>query len=225
MGGFMRANLFRGVDHEQVNAALTEFWEGEGYRLEEAGAESRDNCYALHQELNGWTAMEWTIGWEWDLRRRAQLHVSRTYDCPGLLTFVYDGDLWGYELFHHGEAVDHFVQWTEPGFGFFHDLPREGRPEVLVAQFPDLSLDVEHARGYLTSVSIDDPAYEHFDWDPNDPRNRPVRDGDHAGRLDAEAVYDFWRFLGVNPPEMTVNGFFASSVHCRFTTQLADGHP
>lgn len=218
MGGFLRCNLFYGVDHQQVYDALDEFWQSQQYRL--AGADSSvKDCYTLHQHDNGWTVLEWTRGWEWDLRRRAQLHVSRTFDCPGLLTFVYDGDLWGYELFHHGREVDHFVQWTEAGHGFFHDRPRTGRPDLLVAQFPDLGLNLEHARGYLTSVSIDDDSFEDFYWSDNDPRNSPVRAGDRCGRLDAYAVRDFWRFLGVEPDDNPTPDLFAAPVWRRFTTE------
>lgn len=199
MGGFLRCNLFHGVDHQQVYEALSEFWHSEGYRLALADPK-RTDVYTLHEQRDGWTALEWTAGWEWDLRRRAQFHVSRVYDRPGLLTFVYDGDYWGYELFHHGTEVDHFVQWTDAEQRFFDDRPVHGRPELLVAQFPALKLDLEHARGYLTGYSIDDPAYEDFLWeDDDDPRNRPVREGDRWGRLDAGAVFDFWRFLGMEP--------------------------
>ncbi|AOR33301.1 hypothetical protein BFF78_21480 [Streptomyces fodineus] len=175
--------------------ALTDFWEAEGYRLVLADPKQKD-FYTLHEEHNGWTVLDWTRGWEWDLRRRAQFHVSRVYDCPGLLTFMYDGDYWGYELFHHGVEVDQFVQWADADQCFFDDRPVGGRPELLVEQFPDLRLDLDHVRGYLTSYSTDDPAYEDFLWDDDDPRNRPVREGDAWGRLDGGAIFDFWSFLG-----------------------------
>jgi hypothetical protein len=217
MGRFLRCNLFYGVDHQQVYDALDEFWQSEQHQLVDVDASVRD-CYTLHEQHNRWTPLGWTGGWEWDLRRRAQLHVSRTYDCPGVLTFVYDGELWGYELFHHGKEMDHFVQWTETGHGFFSDRPLTGRPEVLVAQFPALKLNLEHARGYLTSVSVDDDAYEDFDWEDRDPRNRPVRAGDRSGRLDDEAIFDFWRFLGVEPASNATLELFAAPVFRRFTT-------
>ena len=215
MGGFLRCNLFRGVDHRQVYEALSEFWEGEGHRLAPADPKQTD-VYTLHEEHNGWTVLDWTPGWEWDLRRRAQLHVSRVYDCPGLLTFMYDGNYWGYELFHHGGAVDQFVQWTAAEQRFFDDLPVHGRPELRVAQFPELKLDLEHVRGYLTPYSADDPAYEDFWWDDDDPRNRPVREGDRWGRLEAEALFDFWRYLGVRSPSGT--GLYPPDWR-RFTTE------
>ncbi|SHM83692.1 hypothetical protein [Actinacidiphila paucisporea] len=220
MGGFLRCNLFYDVDHQQVYEALDEFWQNRQHRLADADSTVED-CYTLHQRHNDWTVLEWTRGWEWDLRRRAQLHVSRTYDCPGLLTFVYDGDLWGYELFHHGTEVDHFVQWVESDQGFFPDVPRTGRPDLLVAQFPDLGLDLTHARGYLTSVRLDDDSFEDFYGSDDDPRNRPVREGDRSGRLDAFAVFDFWRFLGVEPDDNPTADLFAAPVWRRFTTEPA----
>ncbi|WP_329380368.1 hypothetical protein OG625_14775 [Streptomyces sp. NBC_01351] len=201
MGYFTRRNLFHGVGHQQVYDALAEFWEGERHTLVPADRETRD-AYTLYEQRGGWTVLEWNIGWEWDLRRRAQFHVSRAYDCPGLLTFVHDGDFWAYELFHHGEAVDHFIQWVYPGQSWFPGRPIDGRPELLVAQFPALKLNVEHARGYLSSIRLDelpedDPLWD--DEDDEDPRAQPVREGDEAGRLDALAVFDFWRYLGVDP--------------------------
>ncbi|MET8950592.1 hypothetical protein ACWEO4_04295 [Streptomyces sp. NPDC004393] len=197
--------------------ALSEFWKGGGYRLPPAADKATD-VYTLHEQYNGWTVLEWTRGWEWDLRRRAQLHVSRTYDYPGLLTFMYDGDYWGYELFHHGAAVDQFVQWTDGDQHFFDDRPVHGRPELLVAQFPALKLDLEHARGYITGYDYGDESYADFLWEEDDPRNRPVRDGDLWGRMEAQAVFDFWRFLGAEPAEPG-NERFASNVWQRFTTE------
>lgn len=159
--------------------------------------------------------LEWTRGWEWDLRRRAPFHVSRVYDRPGLLTFVHDGDLWGYGPFHHGEEVDHFIQWIENGQRFFRDRRIGGRPEVLVARFPDLDLDVGHARGHLGSVRIDElPEDESYWEDGEDPRTRPVREGDTAGRLEPDAVFDFWRHLGVER---------AAPARRHFTTEAVEG--
>ena len=218
MGLFLRTNLFRGVDQEQVYSALEQFWSKERHQLMDGLAPNGDS-YVLHEQRDGWTMLDWTKGWEWDLRRRAQLHVSRTLDCPGLLTFVYDGDLWGYELFRRGQVVDRFLQWTDTGPGFFGDLPCQGQPDVLVAQFPELELDVAHARAYLTSISVDDPRYEDFSWDEYDPRNRPARDGDRWGRLEAAVVYDFWRFLGVEARRANHRYSFTAPVWRRFTTQ------
>ncbi|RAG85251.1 hypothetical protein DN069_12870 [Streptacidiphilus pinicola] len=217
MGLFLRTNMFRGVDQEQVYAALEQFWSQERHHLEDDQSPGADS-YALHEQHNGWTVLNWTKGWEWDLRRRAQLHVSRVLDCSGLLTFVYDGDLWGYELFHHGQVVDRFLQWTDTGPKFFGDLPCQGAPDVLVAQFPELGLNVRHARAYLTSISADDPRYEDFAWDEYDPRNQPARDGDRWGRLEPAAIYDFWRYLGVETHRANHRYTPTAPIWRRFTT-------
>lgn len=100
----------------------------------------------------------------------------RAHDCPGLLLFIYDDDFWGCELVHHGTVIDQFQQETDNIGSFFGDLPCQGRPDLLLAQFPALDLDIEHARAYLTHYSIDDPAYEDIDWEnEHDPRNSPAR--------------------------------------------------
>jgi seryl-tRNA(Sec) selenium transferase len=72
MGTFQRTNLFYGVDHEQVYAALEEFWRREEHtlKLEDVNDVNRDS-YALRERRGDWTVLEWTRGWEWDLRRRA----------------------------------------------------------------------------------------------------------------------------------------------------------
>ncbi|MFC9634307.1 hypothetical protein ACFTY8_34885 [Streptomyces mirabilis] len=203
MGTFRRTNLFYGVDHERVYTALEEFWQQEGHSLEglrddDAHRHYYGDYYTLHEQRDGWTVLDWNKGWEWDLRRRAQLHVSRVHDCPGLLVFIYDDDFWGCELFNHGAVVDQFQQQTDNIGSFFGDLPCQGRPDLLLAQFPALDLDVEHARAYLTHYSIDDPAYEDIDWeDEHDPRNSPVRPGDAFGRLEGGVYWEFQDFLGV----------------------------
>lgn len=211
MGTFRRTNLFYGVNHEQAYAALEGFWRHEEHRLkaEDVNDLNRD-AYTLHERRGDWTVLEWNRGWEWDLRRRAQLHVSRVYDCPGLLVFIYDDDFWGCELFHHGTVIDQFQQETDIIGSFFGDLPCQGRPDLLLAQFPALDLDIEHARAYLTHYSIDDPAYADIDWeDENDPRNSPARPGDGWGRLDGGVYWAFQHFLGVDG---------SSPVWRRFTT-------
>ncbi|MGW5258173.1 hypothetical protein ACWERW_35500, partial [Streptomyces sp. NPDC004012] len=82
---------------------------------------------------------------------------------------------------------------------FFGDLPCQGRPDLLLAQFPALDLNIEHARGYLTHYSTDDPGYEDIDWeDEHDPRNSPVRPSDGYGRLEGGVYWDFQNFLGVD---------------------------
>jgi hypothetical protein len=208
VGVFLRCNLFREVDHEQVHAALTDFWVSENHRVTPADP-ATDDAFVLHEQRNGWTALEWTRGWEWDLRRRAQFHVSRVHNCPGLLIFVYDGDFWGLELFHHGEAMDHFVSW--PDWEFFPGRPVGGRPDLLVAQFPDLALDLEHARGYLSVHRY----YTSSDVDDEDDAR--VREGDRWPPGDAMVVFDFLRFLGAPPNSGPLDVLFAAPVWRRFT--------
>ncbi|MEY9874776.1 hypothetical protein ABH931_004276 [Streptacidiphilus sp. MAP12-33] len=210
MGTFRRTNLFYGVDHEQVYAALEEFWLQQGHTLRREDVNNVNlDSYELHERRGDWTVLEWTKGWEWDLRRRAQLHVSRTLDCPGLLVFIYDDDFWGCELFHHGTVIDQFQQESDVRGSFFDDLPIEGRPDLLLAAFPALGLDPDHARGYLTHYSIYDPWYDEVDWeDDNDPLNQPVRPDDGFGRLDGGVYWNFQHFLGVEP----------APVRHRFTT-------
>ncbi|WP_101376940.1 MULTISPECIES: hypothetical protein [unclassified Streptomyces] len=218
--------MFYGAGHQQVYEALRDFWEAEDYRL--ADASPVEDAFTLHQTRDAWTALNWTRGWEWDLRRRAQFHVSGVLDCPGLLTFMYDGDNWGYELFHHGTPIDQFLQWAVPGQQYFSSGSVQGNPALVVAQFPMLNLDLDHARGYLTSVDVADPAYEDFDFESDDPRNRRVRAGDWWGRLEAEVMFDFWRFLGVEPapPDgkylFPAPGLFEAPAWRRFTTQRAE---
>jgi hypothetical protein len=91
------------------------------------------------------------------------------------------------------------VIWTAEGRPN-EEMPcdlRYGRPGLLLAQFPALELDIDHARAYLTHYSIDDPGYEDIDWeDEHDPRNPPVRPGDGCGRLEGGAYWSFQNFLG-----------------------------
>jgi hypothetical protein len=88
-----------------------------------------------------------------------------------------------------------------------------------VARFPDLELDVEHTGGHLTGVSVDDDSFDDFDRADDDPRNRPVREGDRWGRLDAGAVFDFWRFLGVRPDGKRTPHLFTAPAWRSFTTE------
>ncbi|HZM74875.1 MAG TPA: hypothetical protein VFC19_04065 [Candidatus Limnocylindrales bacterium] len=111
MGLALRYNIFHHADPKAVYGLLHAFWEKRGHRIVEGPREF--NGYVLHHERNGWTLLNWSGGWEWKLRREAQLRISRLLNCTGLLVFVYDGRYWGYELFHQGVEVDHFVQKPE----------------------------------------------------------------------------------------------------------------
>ncbi|GAA1069765.1 hypothetical protein GCM10009665_77400 [Kitasatospora nipponensis] len=193
MGLFLRDTSFRTSDHEGVYRALTEFWDSEGFELvpvpPPVPGSARTDCFTLHRGGDGWTHLGWTAGWEWDLRRRAQLHVSRALDCAGLLTFVYDGESWGYELFESGAVRDQFVHWIEETF-FFPGRDTTGRPDVLVDVFPELALDAATVAGYLSPF-------------PEDERDEPswnvrVRPDDAYTRGDPLCFMDFWRMLGID---------------------------
>lgn len=108
MGLALRLNAFRDVEAADVYGALATFYEKRNAPLVPEPDPQR--CYDLYQRRGRWCVLEWDAGWEWTLRREAQLHVSRQLGVPGLLAFVHDGDYWGYALFDHGEAIDHFVQ-------------------------------------------------------------------------------------------------------------------
>lgn len=91
MGLKPRCNLFHAVDAEPVYQALVSFWEQRHSRLQAIAPAARD-AYRLHGQRGGWALLDWDAGWEWTLRREAQLHVSRVLGCAGLLVFMYDGD-------------------------------------------------------------------------------------------------------------------------------------
>jgi len=115
MGLALRYNIFHHADPKAVYGLLHAFWEKRGHRIvetEEPPFHSYGD-YRLYHERNGWTLLDWDGGWEWKLRREAQLFISRSLNCPGVLVFVYDGWYWGYELFGYGEELDHFVQRPE----------------------------------------------------------------------------------------------------------------
>jgi hypothetical protein len=188
----MRINAFHGVRHDAVLAGLESFWARHGRRLNTVPADdpASVDSYELHAMRDGWTLLNWTMGWEWDLRRQAQLHVSRALDCAGILVFVYDGDDWGYELFHHGEAVDHFVQDPQPGNTWFPGQSLAGQPEVLVAQFPGLALKPAQMAPYLVQRPED--------WDLAEEWDVPAAPGDEFSRGDELAALAFVRRLGIS---------------------------
>jgi|GEM_PF-4484491 len=71
MGLFLRVNLFYQVDHDDVLNALAEFYQQSGQAPIDHGEES---CrYELYESNNDWTVLCWDGGWEWEIRRQAQL--------------------------------------------------------------------------------------------------------------------------------------------------------
>jgi hypothetical protein len=99
VGLALRYNLFHHADPKAVYGLLHTFWQKRSHRVIESNT---PDTYVLYHEHNGWTLLDWDRGWEWKLRREAQLYVSRKLSCAGLLVFVFDGRYWGYELFDQG---------------------------------------------------------------------------------------------------------------------------
>ena len=164
--------------------ALATFYEQRGAVL--VPERDRRRSHDLRERQGRWCLLEWDAGWEWTLRREAQLHVSRELGVPGLLVFVYDGDYWGYELFDRGEAVDHFVQTSmDP-----------------VINFPDRNMDGDAAllAGTL-GVNHGDVAPYLARWHGWPERARRMqeraRPGDEFTRWDEAAVLDFLRAIQV----------------------------
>lgn len=143
-------------------------------------------------------------GWEWDVRRQAQFHISRELACQGFLIFVYDGDYWGYEFFQNGIARDHFLQQEEicSGIDWFPGKACQGYPGLIAEEFPQLG------EATLADYLMRDPLWTKTDrelttleFEARSAEHRsldvPVRAGDEFTRFDECAVLDFLRYLGV----------------------------
>lgn len=161
-------------------------------QVEQVPLDARVDAFDLYEQRDGWTVMRWTSGWEWKLRRQAQLHVSEVLGRAGILVCVYDGDDWGYELFDRGAAVDWFVQWPQEGNTWFPGRDLSGRPEAVVGAFPDLALEHSEVATYLVQPP-DDLVFLEDDevW------NVPARPGDRFRRGHECAALDFLGLLGV----------------------------
>jgi hypothetical protein len=136
VGLFIRINAFRGVSHADVHAALAEFWSRHARQVQPVPPNTRLDAFELYEQRDSWTVLRWTSGWEWNLRRQAQLYVSQVLGCAGILVFVYDGDDWGYELFDRGAAVDWFIQWPQEGNTWFPGRDLSGSPRQLSPRSP-----------------------------------------------------------------------------------------
>jgi hypothetical protein len=211
MGLFIRINAFRGVSPAVVHAALAEFWSRQARLVEPVPLGASVDAFDLREERDGWTVMRWTSGWEWNLRRQAQLYVSEVLDCAGILVFVYDGDDWGYELFDRGTAVDWFIQWPQEGNTWFPGQDLSGRPETVVAAFPDLSLDRSDVAAYL--VQRPDDFGDEETWDV------PARPGDRFRRGDECAALDFLGLLGVTVDVVEDQLTWSAPLWCRFRAE------
>lgn len=204
MGLSLRLNLFHEVSAEAVLRAVGAFYEGQGKRLVNHG----DEFWALHlhEREGAWTTLWLDGGWEWNVRRQAQLDVSRRLGCAGFLIFVFDGDYWGYEFFSHGEVLDQFVQEDpEDGVGWFPGRLLVGDAGVLARR---LGLRSDDVKSYL----VRDPTMSHaaFGLDADDVTAHldlqeqsskldvPARPGDEFTRFHECSVLDFLRLLGVD---------------------------
>lgn len=185
MGLKLRYNLFHGVTAAEVYGAYVSFYAERGRPLQDVGKESQQLDF--YESAGGWVVVSLDGGWEWKERREAQLAASRRLWCPGFLVFVYDGDYWGYELFDHGEAVDHFVQEADRQVcNWFPDEDCRGNAAVVVEHLPFLRID--DVTPYLVQ--------SHNHARP-EGLNVPARPGDEFRRFDECAAVDFLRMLGV----------------------------
>lgn len=193
----LRYSLFYGVQPAEVYDVYARFWAAVGHPLCDPQYDPanphrhRFEELALHEPGNGWMILSWNAGWEYALRRQAQMVVSATLGCSGLFVFVFDGDFWGYELFRNGVALDHFVQ--DPAqcntlFDAYCDC--RGKPERIATEFPWLRTeDLAPYLVQLPDMSISDAEYERLDV--------PARAGDEFTRFAECSVLDFLRLLGI----------------------------
>jgi hypothetical protein len=200
MGLKLRLNLYYQVDARAVYDAYRAFYAAIGKNVIDSGDDFFQ--FTLHENDQDWTVLSLDGGWEWSVRRQAQLEVSRRLNCRGFLVFVHDGDYWGYEFFKSGRSLDQFVQAEEPAAGWFPGRSCVGDPQLIASEFPHLAeMDlvaylVRDPEWMSTQGQLTDDEYgaRHAEQKQLDV---PVRPGDEFGRFDECAVLDFLRFLGV----------------------------
>jgi hypothetical protein len=191
VGLALRLNAFRDVEAPDVYGALATFYEKRGAVLvpERDGRRSHD----LRERQGRWCVLEWDAGWEWQVRREAQLHVSRQLGVAGLLVFVYDGDYWGYELFDRGEAKDHFVQTAMDPVITFPGEDCTGNAAVLAQT---LGLKEADVAPYLARW---------HGWHERAKRaHERARPSDEFTRWEECAALDFLRAIGI---DVTLAGY------------------
>jgi hypothetical protein len=200
LGLKLRYSLFYEVSPNAVYEAYRHFYTRRHFTFSEAGELSEK--YELYVPNAGWTILGWNSGWEWDIRREAQLFVSRELHCPGFLIFVYDGDYWGYEFFSDGVVLDHFVQDMEEGKWHFPSDSCTGNAQLLADNFDWLT--VENVMPYL----VQDPQLDKTEPEVAftkrmeyreyvDKLNIPPRPSDEYSRFSELAVLNFLRLLGI----------------------------
>jgi hypothetical protein len=206
MGLKLRLNLFHDVSAKDVYGAFARFYGGRGQRLLDKGDEFHE--FALYERDGPWTLVNLDGGWEWVVRRQAQLLVSQALACRGFLVFVYDGDYWGYEFFKNGKVLDRFVQDEDPctGVDWFAGESCAGNPNLIAQEFPNLSVadifaylvrDPVWAKYEETGDKVADDNAHRARWADHNRLNVPVRPSDEFRRFDECGVLDFLRFLGI----------------------------
>lgn len=203
MGLKLRLNVFYNADARDVYDAYKAFYVAQGEDLVDHSGDDFSR-FTLYQKDRDWTVLWLDGGWEWSVRRQAQLEVSRQLNCKGFLVFVFDGDYWGYEFFKSGRSLDQFVQSEEPpnGMDWFPGKSCTGNPQLIASEFPHLT--EQHLAAYL----VRDPVWVRTHGEPTDDEHEArwtekkrldvrVRPADEFTRFDECAVLDFLRFLGV----------------------------
>jgi hypothetical protein len=138
MGLKLRFNLFYGVTPKAVYGAYAHFHAKRNHILADPDNGNPRRRFELYEPNNNWVVLSWDGGWEWVIRREAQLFVSEQLLCPGFLVFVYDGDYWGYELFRDGVVMDRFVSHPRPedtAIDWFPGDPCIGNAQLVAEQF------------------------------------------------------------------------------------------
>lgn len=202
MGLKLRLNLFHDVSAAAVRRELATFYRGLGRSLIREGEDYW--AFHLHDREGAWTTLWLDGGWEWDVRRQAQLAVSRALRCAGFLVFVYDGDYWGYEFFDGGEVLDQFVQEEPEGAGgWFPGRSLVGQATVLARR---LGLSPDDVAPYLVQNPMRCATAHALPADDDElialggmaeRLDVPARTGDEFTRFSECAVLDFLRMLGV----------------------------
>ncbi len=197
----LRYNLFYKVSPADVYSSYWHF-----YSLQHAALIDKNDLferYELYEPNAGWAILSWNAGWEWEIRRAAQLFVSKELQCPGFLIFVYDGDYWGYELFKDGTVLDHFVSNMDEGKWHFPDDPCTGNAQLLATYLDWLSASdiVPYLVQYPDFDGTDLPKFQRYEAE----LDIPPRPGDEFSRFSDLAALNFLRLLGIRIG--VVNGY------------------
>ena len=184
MGLKLRYQMFRDTTAEAVYDAFCSFYAARGRPLRPMGGDWER--IDIHREADGWVVVNLDGGWEWKVRREAQLAVSRQLCCTGFLVFVFDGDYWGYEFFDRGEALDQFVQESSSAAEWFPDRDCRGDAALVASRLSYLK--PQEFAPYLMQMQ---------DWVEPEGMDVPARPGDQFRRSDECAALDFLRLLGV----------------------------